>query len=180
MTDLMQAIESRRSIRNYQEKAIPQDVLDQVLGAIRWSPSWANTQCWEVVVVTDPATKEALKETILPKNPGTKAITGAPVVLALCGKLGTSGCYSGAVTTKFGDWFMFDLGIAAQTLCLAAQGLGLGTVVIGLFDHDKAKPIINLPAGHELVALIPIGYPANVPSAPTRREPSSYVHQERF
>jgi nitroreductase len=180
MPDLMEAIQSRRSIRNYQDKPIARDVLDEVLAAVRWSPSWANTQCWELVVVSDPLIKAALQETIAPKNPGTKAITGAPVVVALCAKLGTSGFYGGAATTKFGDWFLFDAGIAAQTLCLAAQGLGLGTVVIGLFDHERAKTLINLPAGHELVALIPMGYPAKVPAAPTRREPSHYVHFERF
>jgi len=75
-------------------------------------------------------------------------------------------CYKGGSW----DWFMFDLGLATQTLCLSAQSQGLGTVIIGLFNHDKVKEILFVPEGYEIVALIPIGYPAQKPSAPRRKE----------
>ncbi len=115
-----------------------------------------------------------------PKNPSTKAITGAPVLLALCAKLNSSGYYDKKVTTKFGDWFMFDLGLAAQSLCLMAHDLGLGTVIVGLFDHDKAKQAIKVPDGFELVAIIPTGYPAKISSAPKRREIDDFIHNNMF
>ena len=92
----------------------------------------------------------------------------------------SSGYYKDQVTTKFGDWFMFDLGLATQNLCLAAHDLGLGTVIVGLFDHDKAAEALGLPQGYELVALIPLGYPAKVSSAPKRREISAFVHTEKY
>ncbi|MBU2621561.1 MAG: nitroreductase family protein [Proteobacteria bacterium] len=180
MAELMEVIKARRSVRKYEEKNVPEEVLSSILEAVRWSPSWANTQCWEVVVIRDREIKENLKESIFPKNPATNAITQAPLLLAVCGKLKSSGFYNNIVTTKFGDWFMFDLGLFTQTLCLAAQDLGLGTVVVGLFDHDKAKGIIKVPEGYELVALVPLGYPAKISSAPQRREIREFVHQNTF
>ena len=180
MAELMEVIKARRSVRKYEEKDVPEEVLNSILEAVRWSPSWANTQCWEVVVIKDKTIKGNLKESIFPKNPATNAITQAPLLLAVCGKLKSSGFYNNIVTTKFGDWFMFDLGLFTQTLCLAARDLGLGTVVVGLFDHDKAKGIIKVPEGYELVALVPLGYPAKISSAPQRREIREFVHLNTF
>lgn len=180
MGELMEAIKGRRSIRKYEDKAIPDDLLQQVLEAVQWAPSWANTQCWEVIVVKDAATKQQLQEIISKGNPATKAIVDAPAVLAVCGKLKSSGFYKDQVTTKFGDWFLFDLGIATQNLCLAAHDVGLGTVIVGLFDHDKAAKILAVPEGYELVVLIPLGYPAKVSSPPKRREISEFTHSGKF
>jgi nitroreductase len=133
-----------------------------------------------VLVIKDLAIRAALQETLAPKNPATKAIVNAPVLLALCGKQNSSGCYDGKVTTKFGDWFMFDLGIATQSIGLAAHHLGLGTVVVGLFDHDRAKTVLNIPAGYELVTLMPLGYPAKISSPPSRREIQEFTHLNTF
>ena len=180
MAELMEAIKNRRSIRVYEEKEIPEDVFNQVLEAVRWSPSWANTQCWEIVAVKDPAVKQKLQETLVKTNPARKAIVEAPVVLALAGKLKSSGYYKGESSTSLGDWYMFDLGLAAQTLCLAAQDLGLGTVMVGLYDVDKAAEVIGVPADHQLVTLIPMGYVAKDSKAPKRREVSEFTHENRF
>ena len=180
MSDLINIIQERRSVRKYIDKEISEESLNTILEAVRWSPSWANTQCWEIVNVKDAMLRKQLQETISPKNPATKAIVAAPVLLALCGKLGTSGFYKDKVTTKFGDWFMYDLGIACQTLCLTAQSLGIGTVVVGLFDHNKANEILQVPAGHEVVTLIPMGYPQKTGSAPKRREVSEFFHVDTF
>ncbi|MBW2368686.1 MAG: nitroreductase family protein, partial [Deltaproteobacteria bacterium] len=127
-----------------------------------------------------PARKEQLQSFMPKTNPARKSIVGAPVVLAICARLGTSGFYKDQALTKFGDWYMFDLGLATQSLCLAAHEQGLGTVVAGVFDHDKARELLAVPPGHELVAIIPMGYPAKTSSAPKRREPSEYVHNETF
>jgi nitroreductase len=180
MADFMEVLKGRRSIRRYEEKDVPDELLNQVLEAIQWSPSWANTQCWEIVVVKDATTKQQLQETLGKGNPATKAMVEAPVVLAVCGKLGTSGFYKDQVTTKHGDWFMFDLGIATQSLCLTARHLGLGTVIAGLFDHDKAKEVLQVPAGYEVVALVPLGYPAKEGAPPKRREISEFTHYGKF
>jgi nitroreductase len=180
MSEFFQVLEQRRSIRKYEDRDVPEELVHRILEAVRWSPSWTNCQCWEIVVVRDAATKEKLQETILPKNPATKAIVAAPVVLAVCGRLGVSGYYDNQPSTKFGDWYLFDLGIATQSLCLAAQDLGLSTVIVGLLDHDRAKAVLNVPDGVELVALIPLGYSAKTPSAPKRREAAEFTHRETY
>jgi len=180
MADFMTILQKRRSVRRYEEKDVSEESLNVILESVKWAPSWANTQCWEIIVVRDQSVREDLQKAIFPKNPATKAIVSAPVLLALCGKLQSSGYYDGKAVTKFGDWFMFDLGIVAQTICLSAQAIGLGTVMVGLFDHDNAAKILNVPHNHEVVLLIPLGYPAKTPEAPKRREVNEYIHFNRF
>lgn len=180
MTDLMDIIRQRRSIRVYQERDISPTTIHGILEAVQWSPSWANTQCWEVVVVRNPEMKRELSKVVGPKNPATKSVENAPVVLVLCGRLKTSGYYKGEVTTKFGDWFLFDLGIACQSICLSAHDRGLGSVVVGLFDQDAAAKLLKVPEGVEVVAMIPLGYPAREPSAPARKPIEAFTHMEHF
>ena len=180
MTDIMAGIRERRSIRNFEDKAVPDASLQTILDAVKWSPSWANTQCWEVIVVSDPQVKEKVQEAVPKSNPAFKSIVAAPVVLVLCAKLKAAGYYKEIVTTKFGDWFMFDLGLASQNIMLAAHALGLGTVVVGLFDQDRAKTALHVPDGFELVSLMPLGYPSKVPSPPKRKDVSEFTHQNTF
>jgi len=180
MTDFMEVIKGRRALRKFEEKDVPEELLNQVLEAVQWSPSWANTQVWEVIVVKDPAIKEKLSQTLAPKNPSIKAIANAPVVMAMCGKRNTSGYFNNTAVTKLGDWFMYDLGLASQSLCLAAHHLGLGTVIVGGYDVGRAEEILGLPEGYGLVSLIPLGYPAKDAPVPKRREISEFVHRDRF
>jgi len=180
MSDLMNIIQGRRSIRRYLEKDIPQETFDQLLEAARWAPSWANTQCWNFVVVKDRKIKEQIQETVSPRNPSSKAIITAPVLLVVCGQLKKSGYYNDQYPTKFGDWFMYDLGLATQNLCLAAHEAGLGTVIVGLFDHDRVGEIVKLPEGHEVLVLIPLGYPDHAPSPPKRREVEEFCFYNSF
>jgi nitroreductase len=176
----LEMIRTRRSIRDYEAKEVSQELLNQVLEAVRWSPSWANTQCWEIVVVKDRARKRELQG-VMPKfNPARKAVVQVPVLLMLCAKLNVSGAHGGEFMTKFGDWFMFDLGIAAQSVCLAAHDQGLGTVIAGGFDHEKAKKLLGVPEGYEAVAMILMGFPARGSKALKRRTVDEFTHYERF
>jgi nitroreductase len=178
--DLMEAIKGRRSIRKYKPDLVPEGVFRTLMEAVRWSPSWANTQCWEVIAIKDPSVKSELA-TVLPKgNPAISSMTEAPLVLVLCGRKGVSGFYKGQVTTVKGDWLMFDTGIAMQNLCLGAHALGLGTVVVGMFDHKKAEKILGVPEEVEVVAMTPLGYPATGGSTPKRKEISEFVFSDRY
>jgi len=69
MNEFLDIVKGRRSIRKYQEKDIPEQVLEEILESVRWSPSWANTQCWEVIVVKDAEKKGELAETLGRTNP---------------------------------------------------------------------------------------------------------------
>jgi nitroreductase len=178
--DLMDAVKGRRSIRKYKPDPVSEGALRTVMEAVRWAPSWANTQCWEVIVIRDPKVKSELA-TALPKgNPALSSMADAPLILVLCGRKGTSGFYKGEVATMKGDWLMFDTGIAMQNLCLAAYSLGLGTVVVGMFDHKKAEEILGVPGNVEVVAMTPIGYPATGGSTPKRKDTSEFVFSDRY
>ena len=179
--DLLEAIKGRRSIRKYKPDPIPEEILNKVLEAVKWAPSWSNTQCWEVIVVRDPKAKSELLTVFPPRgNPALSSITEAPIVLVLCGKKGISGCYKGEPSTVKGDWLMFDTGIAMQNLCLAAHSQGLGTVIIGLFDHKKTEGLLGLPENVEVVAMTPLGYPATEGIVRKRKELSEFVFYEKY
>jgi nitroreductase len=67
-----------------------------------------------------------------------------------------------------------------QTLCLAAHGLGLGTVVVGMFDHQKAGEILGVSENVEVVAMTPLGFPAAGSTGPKRKEIPEFVFYEKY
>lgn len=183
MSNFMELVKTRRSIRRFQDKQVSDEVLGELFETVRWSQSWANTQCWEIVIVKSPEKRQAIQDAIKKvseRNPGLKAVVAAPILLAVCAKKGASGYYGGNPSTKYGDWLMFDLGIATQTLCLSAHSLGLGTVVLGLYDHDSVAAILNLPEDYAQVTLIPIGYPDQSPKPPERKPVDQFIHIDAF
>ena len=180
MMEVVEAIRSRRTTRKMKTDPISDEQLRVILEAIRWTPSWANTQCWEVVVVKDKGVKEKLATTLPPTNPALKAIMNAPVVLVMCGKQGLAGFKKGETTTDKGDWFMFDVGAATLNACLAAYSQGLGSVIVGLFDASKVEEILGVPEGVSVVALLPVGIPEKIPEGPKRKEISDFVYENRY
>ena len=178
--DVMETIKGRRSIRKYKPDPVSEETLQKIMEAVRWAPSWANTQCWEVIVVKDPKIKSELATTLNKTNPSLSSMTDAPIVIVLCGKKGVSGFKKGEAVTVKGDWMMFDTGIAMQTLCLTAHSLGLGTVVVGMFDHKRAESILGLSENIEIVAMTPLGYPATEGTAPKRKEISEFVFSDHY
>jgi nitroreductase len=177
--ELFEAIRARRSVRQFRSKSVSRKQLTAVLEAVRWAPSWANTQCWQVVVVGEPERKARLQQ-ILGRNPAHNAMVEADLVLVLCARQGRAGFKRGVATTAFGDWLMYDVGLASQNLCLAAHALGLGTVIAGNFDHAAVGAELGLPKGFIALTMIPLGHPAGDAKAPPRRELSEQVHIEEF
>jgi nitroreductase len=115
------------------------------------------------------------------KNPATKCPLTASALIIACAKTGISGCYGGKEVTAIHNWYMFDLGMAVQTFCLKAHELGLGTVVVGLMDHEACKKILVIPEGHKVVAVIPIGRPAVSPrEGPARKSIAEMVYLNTF
>lgn len=64
---------------------------------------------------------------------------------------------------------MYDAGISAANFCNAAYEAGLGSVILGIFDFKKTAEILALPENIEAMALIPVGYPVEIPQAPKRK-----------
>ena len=178
--DLIQAINERRSVRKYKPDPIADDLINTVLEAGRWAPSWANTQCWRFIVVRDSEIRAKLAETKGHGNPAAEAIKIAPVTVVICSQLKTSGYYKGEAPTDKGDWYMFDTALATQNMMLAAHSLGLGTVPVGLFDAKQAAEILEVPQDMVVVLMFPLGYPDESPNAPRRKELSEIVSYDRY
>lgn len=164
-------IKSRRSVRKFTEEKVPHEVLEQLVDLARWAPSWKNTQIARYVAVEDEALKARIaKEACIPWN--EEIIMGAPVLMVMTYVEKRCGYErDGSFTTNKGDrWQNFDCGIAAATFELAAHELGLGSVVLGIFEDSKVAELPELPEGMGVACLMPLGYPAEEPGAPKRKE----------
>jgi nitroreductase len=79
------------------------------------------------------------------------------------------------------NYYLVDLGIATQNLMLAAHGLGLGTVFVGVFDEQKVRALLGIPAGIRIVGLFPVGYPLEEKrSGPPRKPLDEIVFHEKW
>lgn len=179
--ELTDAIQNRRSVRKFTDYYVTDGEIRELLKAAACAQSWSNTQVWEFIVVRDKTLIEKVTGKYVDKNPATKCSLASSVLIVACAKTGVSGCYGGIEVTKFSSWFMFDLGIAVQNICLKAHEIGLGTVVVGLMDHDACREILSVPQEYEVVAVLPLGKPAAaVKSGPPRKDLKDFVHLNTF
>jgi nitroreductase len=179
--ELKEAIVYRRSVRKFTDYYVTDDDIRELIDAAHNAPSWANTQVWEFIVVRERELITAVTETYSPTNPARAGSTDASAIIVVCAKTKVSGCKEGKERTKFHEWFLFDLGMAVQNLCLKAHEMGLGTVVVGAMDHDACAKVLQVPEGIEVVVALPLGRPA-APSGkgPSRKELRSCVYLDSF
>lgn len=165
-----ECIKGRRSIRSYTSQPVSHEILSQIVEEASYAPSWKNTQITRYIAVEGEAKSALAKCTSLYRGNGD-IMENAPMVIAVTMIKGRSGYErDGSFSTPKGDrWQMYDAGAASEAFCLAAYEHGLGTVIMGLFDEEEASKVLKLPEDRELVALIPIGYPAEAPDAPRRK-----------
>lgn len=172
--DVFDAIKGRRSVRAYKRDPIKDDDLKKILEAARWAPSAGNRQPLEIVVVKDEVTKQRLAQAARGQN----FIIDAPVVLVICADVARA-------LSRYGErgadlYCIQDTAAATQNIHLAAYALGYATCWIGAFDEKEAAEVVDAPSGVRPVAIIPVGKPAEKPSAPQRLPLSKIVHEEKF
>ena len=170
MTAVEETIRQRRSVRRFEDREVPRELLLRVLEAARWAPSAMNRQPWHFVVVTAPERRAALVQaTEVAGIPLQRHVARAPVLIALCGDERKSG------------WYVHDCCLASENLILAATALGLGTCWIGAFDEGKAASALGLPEGVRVVGLLTLGFPkGQVSDASPRDKLEDMVHWEEF
>ena len=172
--DIFQVFRDRRSIRKYKDIPVEQEKIEQVLDAARLAPSWKDLQCWRFLVVTDTAKREVLLSVFGDDNPGKKAFTQAPVAIIVCGNPAESDVSHGI------EYYVADVAIAFEHLCLAAHALGLGTCWMGLFDEAELKKQLNIPENIRVVGLTPLGYPDQEPKPRPRKELNEIAHYNEW
>ncbi|WP_028058671.1 nitroreductase family protein [Candidatus Solirubrobacter pratensis] len=151
--DTWDAITARRNVREFEDRAIPDEALDRILEAGRRAPSSRNGQPWDFVVVTD---REQLGRLSKVWRSGAH-VAGSAATVALI-------LPPGAGSTAF-----FDLGHAAMAMMIAAADLGIGSGHSAVADQELAREVLGLPEDREAAYLIDFGYPADRPVKPLKR-----------
>ena len=160
--DALEAIHTRRSIRRYEDRPVPDEVVQKLLAAAMTAPSARNAQPWQFVVIDD----RGLLGEIGRAHPNAEMAARAPLGILLCGDL--------SLELSEGYWPV-DCAAAAQNLLLAAHALGLGAVWTGVYprqqrmdDHRRWHGVPENVMPHSLIVL---GYPAEQRTAEDRYRP---------
>ncbi len=168
----MDAVRDRRSVRRYQSRPVPDDVLRKVLNCARLAPSANNSQPWRLVIVRD----EDMKVKLAGAAHGQKFMAGAPVVLVACGVPEEAFQMVGGYMSSH----VIDVSIALDHLTLGAHALGLGTCWIAWFDEDKVRRLLEIPEDVRVIAMTPVGYPDEIPERTPRRNLEELVMYDRY
>ena len=164
--EFQELVRKRRSIRRYKSDPVPQKKLEYVLEAARLAPSWGNRQCWRFIVVKD----EAKRRVITTREWAAEA----PAIIVGCAYPDLSG-------SRFNQqYYMLDMGIAMEHLILAAAEQGFGTCWIVQFDEEAVKQALSIPEEVRVVALTPIGYPAETPGPKGRKPLKEIVSYDKW
>lgn len=167
---VLEAIKKRQSVRSYQDKEIPEEILQQILEAGRLAPSANNKQHWKFIVVKD----EDLRKKLVPACKNQKFVGEAPVVIAGCGNdpdyVMTCGEHS----------YSIDLAIALDHMSLEAASLGLGTCWIGAFYQEQVKEILGVPEDVRIVNLLTLGYPKKLETKTGRKPLSEIICYDKY
>lgn len=196
--ELTAAIRGRRSIRKFEPRDIPKEIITDILETARWSPSWGNTQPWSLYVLTGRTLQKFKEMNLLQSMAGAPVASDVPmlekwpdamkarygqlgkVVLSAQGiarddKAGREKYYAGMVSAfdapclilacisrdNLVEYQMLDIGLIAQSICLAAHDKGLGTCLLAAVARFPAeiRKIAAIPDDKKIIVGIAMGYP---------------------
>lgn len=168
--DVLTAIMTRRSIRTFDERPIPEELCEKLLRAAMAAPSARNAQPWQFIVIDHRAT---LME-IATRFPNAQPARTAPLGILVCGDL--------SLELSKGYW-VIDCAAAAQNILLAAHGLGLGALWTGVYPRENRveglRDIFEIPEHVVPHSLVLVGYPAESPE-PLDRFDVKRIHRNRW
>jgi nitroreductase len=157
--DALDALMTRRSIRTYDTKPVPKDLVQKLLSAAMNAPSAGNQQPWQFVVIDDRETLEELSRI----HPHGKMLAHAPLAVAVC---------ADTAHEKHKGYWVQDCSAATQNLLLAAHACGLGAVWLGVYPREERMKgiaeFIKMPGYIVPLSLISIGWPAEKVAAASR------------
>lgn len=161
MDIILKAVKQRRSIRNFQKKDIPDELLDKLAEALIWAPSAGNLQARKFYFIKNDSIKKKIAQAALNQN----FIAEAPLVII--------GCTDSRISFKYGErgvnlYSIQDVALSIMGMMLVAYENGLGSVWVGAFDEGSVHRLLKMPSHLRPVAIVPVGYPAHIPSPPPR------------
>lgn len=166
--EFFEVINNRRSIRKYKEQNISNDTIKTLIESAQKAPSWKNSQVSRFYAVNTPEKLNEFFEFLPWFNQNSTKNAGAYIVSTVVN--GVSGFNAdGSYSTNLKEGYQyFDNGLQVENLCLTAHNLGLGTLIMGLFDEDKIREFFKIPKNEIIVSVISIGLPATNPTMPPR------------
>ncbi len=170
--NVLETIRDRRSVRRYTGDPVPEAALARVLEAARLAPSAKNLQPWKLVVVRDRATKVGLAKASFDQS----FMSEADIIVAACGFPDRAYPRQG----RFMNSWPIDLAIAFEHLILQAVEEGLGTCWIGAFQEAEVKVLLGVPDEARVMAMTPLGWPAESPAARGRKVLEEIVSYDRY
>ncbi|KON32995.1 MAG: hypothetical protein AC479_06065 [miscellaneous Crenarchaeota group-6 archaeon AD8-1] len=169
--NVLEAIQTRRSIRRFMKKPIEKEKLTRILESARLSPSANNNQPWHFILITE---KKA-KENLFPAYPRNWFVE-APAIIAVCIKPN-----DGWSRQDGEKYWKLDAAIAMQSIMLTSHDFGIGSCCIAAFDEKKAKKVLEIPNNTRLIALICLGYPIEKKDPVTdRKKLEEIVHYQHW
>jgi len=172
--DVLEAIDRVRAVRRFRPEPLPESLLRRIVDAGRHAGSSKNLQRRHFILVTDRSTLERLAAV----GPWAGHLRGAAAAIALV----TPDPRGPNVPLSV----MFDLGLAAQNMVLAAWELGVGSVPATVYEQGLAREILGYPADHRCEYLLSLGYPADesdllrAPRTGGRRSLDEVLSRERW
>jgi len=158
----LELVQSRRSIRRYQNKPVEREKILQCIEAARLAPSAENVQPWRFIILDDP---DIITEFSSQAFSGIYSLTRfaakAPIIIVILAKLDVLANRIGKQIQGI-HFYLLDIGIAGEHLVLQAQELGLGTCWIGWFNIRGVRKFLNIPRSYKIVSLMCMGYPENI------------------
>lgn len=169
-----EVLKTRRSVRSYDAtKTISEEEVCQLLTATQEAPSWANQQPTKYYVAMSKEKLNAVKELV---GRNKQNIADAPVVIVSTFERGKSGFFDGKPTNEIGEgWGAYDNGLSNAYLILQARAMGFDTLIMGMRDADALRSLFDIPSNEEIMAVISLGYRAQEPSRPERRQLNEIV-----
>ena len=169
--NVSEAIRTKRAVRQFQDKALPKELVDAILNAGRRAQSSKNSQPWQFIAIQDKSVLKALSVC----GQWAGHIAGAALAVAIL---------TPDPTEKF--QIMFDAGQAAAFMQLAAWELGVGSCPASVYEAEKAREILGFPAEWHLRIALSFGYPlieqaiTAAPKKGGRRDFEEIAHWERW
>ena len=182
---MLDFLKQRRTIRQYTDKAIPADLMTELLSASAQSSNTGNMQAYSVIVTTS----NEIKSQLAPAHFNQPMVTKAPAVLTFCADFNrfSKWCEQRNATPGYNNFQSFmataiDAMIFAQTFAVAAESAGLGICYLGTTTYNAGEiiEVLNLPKLVVPITTITIGYPEITPELTDRLPLEAVVHYDKY
>jgi nitroreductase len=162
--NVFEAVRTMLAVRRYQDRRVPEEVVERIVEAGRLSPSSMNGQPWHFIVVQDPATLHQL---------GALARSGPYIAQA---------SLAIAVVIDRTPYAVSDASRAIESMLLTAWDEGVGGNWVGFGGMEEVKALLSIPAELDLLAVVPFGYPAEAIGKGKKRRKSlaEVAYRERY